>query len=67
MNPDEYELLIFDRWGELIFTSNDMNIGWDGTYMGRPAQIDVYVWKLETSELESKKEVKKMGRVSLVR
>ena len=67
MNPAEYELLIFDRWGELIFTSNDMNIGWDGTYMWRPAQIDVYVWKLETSELESKKEVKKMGRVSLVR
>ena len=67
MDPADYKLLIFDRWGELIFTSNDMNKGWDGNYMGRSAQIDVYVWKLETSEMESKKHVKKMGRVSLVR
>ena len=28
----KYELKIFSRWGELIFKSNDLNVGWDGTY-----------------------------------
>ncbi|MGY8988751.1 MAG: PKD domain-containing protein [Flavobacteriales bacterium] len=29
---EEYELKIFSRWGELIFKSNDLDVGWDGTY-----------------------------------
>ena len=29
---EEYELKIFSRWGELIFKSNDLEVGWDGTY-----------------------------------
>ena len=27
----DYELKIYNRWGKLFFTSNDLNIGWDGT------------------------------------
>ena len=43
----QYELLIFNRWGELIFTSNDHDIGWDGYYRGRVVPQEVYVWKLD--------------------
>ncbi len=46
INVSEFELLIFDRWGELIFKSNDIDKGWDGTYIGKKVQEDVYVWKL---------------------
>jgi gliding motility-associated-like protein len=41
----EYKLQIFTRWGELIFESHDINIGWDGYYKGKLCQQGVYVWK----------------------
>jgi len=41
----KYELLIFNRWGELIFTSNDVDCGWDGYVDGNLAKQDVYIWK----------------------
>ncbi|MCF8235680.1 MAG: gliding motility-associated C-terminal domain-containing protein [Bacteroidales bacterium] len=40
----EYEMRIFDRWGKVIFTSNDVSEGWDGTVNGDPAPAGVYVW-----------------------
>jgi gliding motility-associated-like protein len=43
---DDYELLVFDRWGEVIFTSNDRSAGWDGRVDGTDAQQGVYVWSL---------------------
>lgn len=38
------DFLIFDRWGELIFTSNSENEGWDGTVKGEQSPIGVYPW-----------------------
>ncbi len=43
----EYELNIYNRWGELIFVSKDINIGWDGYYKGKLCKQDVYVWKVK--------------------
>jgi len=31
INPDEYRFLVFNRWGQVVFESEDPNIGWDGT------------------------------------
>ena len=42
----EYKLYIFNRWGELLFTSNNRDQGWDGTINNQPANADVYVWVL---------------------
>jgi len=42
----EFEMYIFDRWGENLFYSEDMSIGWDGFYKGDIAKNDVYVWKI---------------------
>ncbi|MBN9293624.1 MAG: gliding motility-associated C-terminal domain-containing protein, partial [Flavobacteriia bacterium] len=45
----EYEMLIFDRWGEVIFETHDINYGWDGTYLfngGKLCQDGTYVWKI---------------------
>lgn len=41
----EYKLQIFNRWGELLFESNDVTIGWDGYYKGTLSRQDVYIWK----------------------
>jgi PKD repeat protein len=40
----EYNLLIYSRWGERLFESNDVNIGWDGYYEGKLCQQGVYFW-----------------------
>ena len=44
-NVLEYHLLIFNRWGETVFESDDINIGWDGMYNGKMSKQEVYVWK----------------------
>ena len=63
---DEFELLIFDRWGELLFTSLDQNVGWDGTLRGKLCKQDVYVYKV--NYLNHRKEHKTvLGSVTLVR
>lgn len=43
---EEVEMMIFNRWGELIYSTNDKNDGWDGTYKGKICPLDVYVWKI---------------------
>lgn len=63
---ESLELHIFDRWGELIFTSNDINGGWDGTYKGSPIQDGTYVWKVNAIAKNGEK-LKKVGHVSVIR
>ncbi|MEZ4938742.1 MAG: gliding motility-associated C-terminal domain-containing protein [Crocinitomicaceae bacterium] len=45
-----FELWIFNRWGELIFTATDPNQGWDGTYRGNKVPDGVYVWKVRLED-----------------
>jgi gliding motility-associated-like protein len=57
---------VFDRWGLLIFSSKDINQGWDGTYMTAPCQEDVYVWRINYVDSRGKKQ-RVMGHVTLLR
>jgi len=43
----EFEMNIYDRWGELLFNAKNMLNGWDGNYKGELAKNDVYVWKIK--------------------
>mgnify|MGYP006207710513 CR=1 FL=1 len=49
---DEYnfELLIFNRWGEIIWESRDPEARWDGTYNGSYVQQGVYTWVIRTKD-----------------
>jgi len=42
----EYHMYIYNRWGELIFQSDDINVGWDGFVKGHRAPQGVYIWKV---------------------
>lgn len=44
---EDYHLMIFNRWGELIFESFNQELGWNGIINGKPAKEDVYIWKVE--------------------
>jgi hypothetical protein len=63
---DEYHLQIFDRWGQLIFESGDITVGWDGTYKNELSMQDVYVYK-SWGRYISGKEFRTTGNVMLVR
>jgi gliding motility-associated-like protein len=39
--------MIFNRWGELIFDSDDIMFGWDGYYKGKLSQAGSYVYKID--------------------
>ena len=66
----DFKLYIFDRWGLLIFYSDDINKGWDGRVQGTgsvdPVQEDVYVWKIEATDY-AKKGHKLHGTVTLLK
>jgi gliding motility-associated-like protein len=62
-----YELLIFDRWGNLLFESTTWNEGWDGMYEGKLCQEDVYVWRLTYRSSVQKQVRVYTGHVSLIR
>lgn len=41
---DRYKMQIFNRWGKLVFESNDIHTGWDGSHNGSVAQEGAYVY-----------------------
>lgn len=41
------EIFVFNRWGEQIYESKDLNFKWDGTYQGREVQQGTYSWLLK--------------------
>lgn len=65
-NIRNFEMNIFNRWGELIFTSKDLQIGWDGTFKGKICQDGTYTWKISYKDLLDN-EHKHVGHVNLVR
>jgi gliding motility-associated-like protein len=38
---------VFDRWGQLMFETNQLGVGWDGIYKGVPQVMDTYTWTVE--------------------
>jgi gliding motility-associated-like protein len=59
-------LIVYDRWGEKIFESHELTVGWDGTYKGKDMDQGVYVYtaviELMNGQIENRK-----GNVTLVR
>jgi len=62
----EYQLRVFNKVGQLLFESNDVNIGWDGYYKGELVNPGVYIWKVRGNFRNGEPFVK-MGDVTLLR
>jgi gliding motility-associated-like protein len=61
-----FDMLVFDRWGEKVFESQDPNFKWDGTYKGQPAPMGVFIYAMTASfEDGSHRDFK--GSLTLVR
>ena len=66
-DAQNYHFLIYNRWGELIFESNNPVIGWDGTYGDKLLGNDTYTWKLQFKEKMTEKEHYLTGHVNLLK
>lgn len=62
----DYRLDIYNRWGELVFTTNNTAFGWDGTYNSQQQNVGVYTWHL-TGSLVTGVKIEKSGNVTLIR
>lgn len=62
----EIELKVFNRWGELVFESNDPEVGWDGYYKGVLQEMDAYVYWARIVYV-STREVFEKGNLTLLR
>jgi gliding motility-associated-like protein len=63
---DTYQMQVYNRWGQLIYESTDINEGWNGLFKGQLAPQAVYVWKVNGTFVNGK-EFRETGSVLLVR
>ena len=69
-DPLHYNLKIFNRWGEIVFESNDSNYGWDGTYgadSSEQVKDGVYVWKIQFKNTNYDENIEAIGHVTLLK
>ena len=57
---------LFNRWGVLIYTTNDIQNGWDGTYKNSKSPNDIYTYKIDVEFLDSTTKTQ-TGNVTLIR
>lgn len=60
-------LTIFDRWGNTVYTSNNINGKWDGKFKSNPCPDDVYVYRIEAIQKTTDKKIIRNGHISLFR
>jgi len=61
-----YKMYIYDRWGKLLFETNNYKQGWDGTYKGSLVNQDVYSYKVLYTTI-SGEEKSHIGKVTLAK
>lgn len=66
-NAEIVSIKIFNRWGQLIFVSNNSLIGWDGTFNGQPCTEGVYSYMIRYIQTDTRESKQKYGSVSLIR
>jgi gliding motility-associated-like protein len=64
---DSYELDIYNRWGEKIFSTKDYLQGWDGTYLGNKVQDGIYSYIIRLRDKKTKYNQIYTGHITLIR
>ena len=62
----ELEFLVYNRWGQKVFESHDVDQGWDGTFKGKALNSEVFVYYIKAISKQGE-EIEMKGDVSLVR
>jgi gliding motility-associated-like protein len=68
-DPYDYKMVIYNRYGEIIFETHDVNYGWSGTYgtNGELVQNGVYTWAIDFKELHTDKRYSHSGHITVLK
>jgi gliding motility-associated-like protein len=64
-----YVFQVYDRWGQLVFSTRDVSAGWDGSFMNKGSQMlkqDTYNFQMTCKDLDGRV-YKRQGSVTLMR
>jgi gliding motility-associated-like protein len=67
VKAEKLEFKIFNRWGQMVFQTNDWHKGWDGKIKDKLQPSGVYVWFLRYTDVDTKEERTLKGTVTLIR
>jgi gliding motility-associated-like protein len=59
--------MIYNRWGELIFSTTSVGVGWEGNFNGNPVQIGTYTWVINFKSSMNNEIFRYTGHVNLLR
>ena len=60
-------MTIYNRWGEIIWESNDSNVGWDGTYNNTTCPDGIYTWVLRFGVVDTDEIKQHYGNLTIIR
>jgi len=63
----DFQMAVYDRYGDLVFRSSNPDIGWDGTFRGRRVSPGSFVWMVRYINTMTKQPVLKKGSVLVIR
>ena len=68
-DPQDYTMYIFNRWGDLIFETHDMEVGWDGRFAGQDFKVQdgVFTWRIQAGLKGSADSKLFVGHVSILK
>jgi len=66
-DPYSYQMLVFDRWGQVVFETYSASEGWDGTYKGKRLTTGTYLWRIVFGESTTDSNHLITGNVSLIK
>lgn len=67
-DPNEFDAIhIFDRWGNKIYASEDINASWDGLYFGKPLTSGVYPYRIDYTCIDTGESYVFYGDVTIIR
>ncbi|MGB0933085.1 MAG: PKD domain-containing protein [Lishizhenia sp.] len=66
-DPYDFQMVIFNKWGEIIWETLDANAAWDGTYNGKIVPPGTYVWQIEFKSSLNDKRFKESGHLNVIR
>lgn len=65
----DFQIELFNRYGEMVWNSTSLTSGWDGYFKGKPCPIDMYVWQMQykITSGEKTENHRRTGSVNLIR
>ena len=63
----DFQIEIYNRWGQMVYKSDDLSKGWNGTFKGENLPTGSYIYKIKTIKNGNGEELVKTGTVALVR